>query len=216
MTGLLYTVAPLALACAIARRERAHRPIRDALAAMTLYSAAQHVGPLPSAVSWALWLVMPLCSARAYASAWGWRWTEGRIVFAVCGAAIGLALAGRAASTEILTWAPFVASSLFGAAALWRWFVAAQWRSEDRSIIRRRLAVGDAPDDEEVIRWWYAREARRASFGIAQRCAVALLASDVAMLVFVPWPGVQAWQGRAMALAMAVIQGLWLIERRST
>ncbi len=210
MTGLLYTVAPLALACVIARREPAHRPIRDALAAMTVYSAAQLVGPLPSVVSWALWLAMPLASARAYGLAWGWRWTEGRIVFAVCGGAIALALAGRAAPTEILAWAPFVASSLLGAAALWAWLrrlarLEAEGRAELSDVARRYGVHVPHLSTRELA----------SVFTIAQRCAVALLASDVAMLLFVPWPGVQAWQGRAMALAMAVIQGLWMIERRS-
>lgn len=201
MTGLIYTLAPLALACVIARREPAHRPIRDALAAMTLYSAAQLVGPLPSAVSWALWLAMPLMSARAYASAWRWTTEDATTVIGFVGFAV--AANSTIARITIAFWAPFVASSLFGAAALWRWIAGRPWGHLDY----------DAPP-APVEAW--ARRRARYQFGLAQRCAVALLASDVAMLLFVPWPGVQAWQGRAMALAIAVIQAIWLIERRST
>ncbi len=209
MTGLLYTVAPLALACVIARREPAHRPIRDALAAMTLYSAAQLVGPLPSVVSWALWLAMPLTSARAYASAWGWTIEVATMVVGV-GVAVGVAKNTRIAPIAMASWAPFVASSLFGAAALWRWF-GKRVRNE-RAVAR--FLRGEHDDDGAPISVRALRQPEPMT--IAQRCALALLASDVAMLAFVPWPEVQAWQGRAMALAMAVIQGLWLIERRST
>jgi hypothetical protein len=211
MTGLLYTVAPLALACVIARREPAHRPIRDALAAMMLYSAAQLAGPLPSVVSWALWLAMPLTSARVYASAWGWTIEDATMVIGLIGL-IGFAVAVNStiAPADMAAWAPFVASSLVGLLALLAWLGPPE--------LGRVIVDADGPrwvrtaEDRAATRAWM----ERGPMSLTQRSAVAMLASDVAMLLFVPWPGVQAWQGRAMALAMAVIQGIWLIERRST
>jgi acyl-CoA thioesterase len=100
-----------------------------------------------------------------------------------------------------MTWGPFVASSVVGGLAVWGWWSARPWG----------YLGWDAPQSH-VEAWARARE--KYPLGITQRVALILLASDVCMLLFVPWPGVQAWQGRAAAMAVSVVQIVWLIKER--
>lgn len=214
MTGLIYAATPLVAACLVARREPAHRPVALALGASALYSVAA----LPAVASHldarallGLFALVAVASAHAYARAFGWRWRLEDVTFGIGMA--GLAVAGASGPIvqwQLMTWGPFVVSSVVGALAAWAWWVDAP----HRQMIARAIMADRQPTDADVIAWWQARATWRASFGIAQRCALVLLASDVCMLAFVRWPGVQAWQGRAAALAVTVVQVVWLIKER--
>jgi hypothetical protein len=205
MTGLIYAVAPLAAACLVARREPAHRPVALALGASALYSVAA----LPAMSSYldgrallGLFALVAAASGRAYVRAFGWRWTLERFTFGVGIAGLCTVLATTGVSRwQIMTWGPFVASSVVGGLAVWGWWSARPWG----------YLGWDAPQSH-VEAWARARE--KYPLGITQRVALILLASDVCMLLFVPWPGVQAWQGRAAAMAVSVVQIVWLIKER--
>lgn len=191
MTGLLYALAPALVAGFIARTERAHRPVALALGASALYSLAS-LAPLPSELRLILWALVALASARAYARAFGWVWIDGPPLLALaCVAALVARFTWQASIWQIATWGPFVASSTVGALSLWRWRIG-------RPITWGRESRG-----------WRAK----ARATIVQHCAAALLASDVATLAFIPWPGVQAWQGRAAAVAVTVMQVIWLMRK---
>jgi len=205
MTGLIYAAAPLVAACLVARREPAHRPVALALGASALYSVAA----LPAVASHldarallGLFALVAVASGRAYARAFGWRWTLPSVTFGIGLVGYSTVLAGAVVSRwELLTWGPFVASSTLGALAVWAW-----WRSRER----RAMAYwsGRGPGDGK------ARQHDLLATTITQRCALVLLASDVCMLAFVRWPGVQAWQGRVAAIAVTVVQIVWLIKER--
>jgi UPF0716 family protein affecting phage T7 exclusion len=198
MTGLPFALAPFVVACLVARRKPAHRPVRDALGASASFSLwtvvdvhfAVNGFQIEPYVGLALFALVALASGRAYARAFGWRWTEGRIVLVPATALAGMVLVRPFIGWWVIaTWGPFAASSVFGALAVWAW-------SSER--LRHPMYA---------IR--HGEEPRRVGFGpvaITQRVALVLLASDVCMLAFIPWGGVQMWQGRAAAVAVALVQ----------
>jgi len=200
MTGLIYAAAPLVAACLVARREPAHRPVALALGASAIYSVAalpavaSHLDPR---VLLGLFALVAVASGRAYARAFGWRWTEVRAYAAIALINIAAVVAARHVGWwNVATWGPFVTSSVVGALAARGW-----WRSRERR-------AGRGPGDGKA-RWHDPLSAT-----LTQRCALILLASDVCMLAFVRWPGVQAWQGRVAAIAVTVVQVVWLIKER--
>lgn len=207
VTGLIYAAAPLVAACLVARRERTHQPVTLALGASALYSVAalpalaSHLDPRALL---GLFALVAVASGQAYARAFGWRWTElnvTRLGWALIVVAGALALVWpRASLWDVATWGPFVVSSVVGGLAVWAW-----WRSREWRVMA--YWAGRGPGDGK------AREHDLLSTTIAQRCALVLLASDVCMLAFVRWPGVQAWQGRAAALAVTIVQVAWLVRR---
>jgi len=193
MTGLVYALAPLVASCLVARREPAHRPVALALGASALYSVAA----LPAVASHldprallGLFALVAVASGRAYARAFGWRWTEGRIVLVPAAALAGMVLVRPFIGWwTIATWGPFVASSVVGALAVWAW-----WAARHRHPLYA-VRLGEEP-----------RRIGSGPVSMTQRVALILLASDVCMLAFIRWPGVQEWQGRAAAVAVALVQ----------
>lgn len=215
MTGLIYAATPLAAACLVARREPAHRPVALALGASALYSVAA----LPTVASHldprallGLFTLVAVASGRAYARAFGWRWTEpnvSRLGWALIAVVGALAFMWpRASVWEVATWGPFVVSSVVGGLAVWAWGWA-KFHNERKvaAYFGRRFDEDGAPISVHDLRLPEPAT-------ITQRCALVLLASDVCMLAFVRWPGVQAWQGRAAAMAVSVVQIVWLIKER--
>ena len=203
MTGLLYALAPLVAAAIVARREPAHRPIHDALGASALYSVAALpfvASHLDARVGLGLFALVAVASGRAYLYTFcpadsepnGWR-AYPIITFPfVCGIAIE--------NWRLATWGPFVASSVVGALAVWAWW-ATRIHNERRvaAYLERGFDEDGAPISVHDLKL-------PTSASITERCALIPLASDVCMLAFIRWGGVQMWQGRAAAVAVALIQ----------
>lgn len=206
MTGLIFALAPFLASIAVARRQPAHRPIRDALGVSAWYSLCSTLAG-PGAKPWALlclWGLVALASGLAYLAAF-----EENV--GICGAPlsaiIGLVV-GDVLHRErwpVATWGPFVASSVVGALSLWRWRAS---RNRNDRLAKAYLTHGFDGDGGPIS----VHDLRlRESMSIAQRTALLLLASDVCMLAFVRWPGVQIWQGRVAAMAIAGVQLGWLL-----
>lgn len=202
MIGLLFAVAPFALACLVARREPAHRPVRDALGAAFSYSfwtlLDDPADRSPRALL-ILWSLVAVYSGWAYLRAFAWDASE---ALNMLGAILVLYAGAFFWPKELIwwriaTWGPFVSSSAAGLLALYRWAL---------------------PDPKvkwwRVGRRWFSSEAP-GTIGIVQRVALILLASDVCMLLFIPWPGVQVWQGRSAAVAVFAVQVEWLYGNRT-
>lgn len=208
MTGLLFALAPFVAACLVAGHDPRHQPVRDALGASALYSVAALpfvASHLDARARLALFALVAVMSGRAYARAFGWRWTESRICSSVLASFVGLMFfwCAPVSPWTIATWGPFVASTILGALALWMWW-------EARAMNQKRV--------ERYLRWEFGEPYKAIPpdlrltepVSIAQRCAIVLLASDACMLAFVGWDGVQIWQGRAAAVAVALVQVVWL------
>lgn len=202
MIGLACSAIAFGSAWLVARREPGHRHVSNALFYAATYAGCveisrhvEHADPVATSRSLLLlWAFAAIASGWAYLRAWQWN----------AGHAFGLLItcfllwclgAGSVRAWTLATWGPFAASSLVGCEALWTW-----WRGE--SAIQKR-------------RYTYARvTVRPTNWTFTQRIALILLVSDVCMLAFVPWPGVQQWQGRVSALVVAAFQCVWLIKRR--
>lgn len=215
MTGLFFALAPFLASIAVARRDPTHRPIRDALGCSAWYSLCVTLagpGANPRALL-CLWGLIATASGWAYLRAFGWR---ERSTFAALpiGIALAIYLATERGAPErlwpVATWGPFVASSVVGALALWRWWAVERTNKRKLHGFLRREFTRDGTQFSVI-------DVRLpAVMTIARRTALLLLASDVCILAFIRWPGVQVWQGRAAAVAIAGVQVMWLIERKRT
>lgn len=193
MIGLVCSALAFLAAAWVARHEPRHKPIRDALGAALIYAiVVQPWFPKaddPKAVARGtllVWASVAMFSGFAYLRAWSHERDPGPLPalwVAVMLLILPALVTGRAHWWGLATWGPFVASSAFGGWALWRW-----------------LGAWDSTKPPYPNEWT-----------ITGRTALLLLASDVCMLLFIPWPGVQVWQGRVSALVVAGVQAAWLI-----
>lgn len=198
MIGPICSALAFASALAVARKAPQHGPIAAALGASLSYSICAVLNASlpperqnPRALLFLLACVAVL-SGWAYLKAWSWDARAALFLLTLIAVLVTGGLVWPARNWALATWGPILASVIVGAFAMVRW--RALWK---RSYPYERRTC---PDLE---------------MSITRRIALVLLAADVAGLLFMRWPGVVEWQGRAAAIAVTVLHVGWLIQERT-
>lgn len=205
MIGLICASLVFVTALLVTLRHRPHWPLCAALGMSTLYAGAFNLDrwlrpddPSPHATL-ALFACVALASGLAYLRVWAWEPGETSGLLASIAILIGAGVVrGDALGWQMATWGPFAVSSVMGGLALWRWL--GSW-GNDPPTYRATYDGRDIMDPPRNL------------WTITTRIALILLVSDVAMLLFIPWPGVQMWQGRMSALVVAGMQAMWFVRQ---